>query len=107
MLGFTMNDLILILSFVILAMGVITFIVGIFTLAFKINSEDFNEISSQTAKLMNKGMSEDFSGMIGNASSLLQSINEMARTKAGVGMFLLIVTFILLGCAYFLITRIP
>ncbi len=107
MLGFTMNDLILILSFVILAMGVITFIVGIFTLAFKINSEDFNEISSQTAKLMNKGMSEDISGMIGNASSLLQSINEMARTKAGVGMFLLIVTFILLGCAYFLITRIP
>ena len=107
MLGFTMNDLILILSFVILAMGVITFIVGIFTLAFKINSEDFNEISSQTAKLMNKGMSEGISGMIGNASSLLQSINEMARTKAGVGMFLLIVTFILLGCAYFLITRIP
>lgn len=107
MFGFTVNDLIFILSFVILAMGVITFIVGIFTLAFKINSEDFNEISSQTAKLMNKGMSEDISGMIGNASSLLQSINEMARTKAGVGMFLLIVAFILLGCAYFLITRIP
>lgn len=107
MFGLTMNDLILILSFVILAMGVITFIVGIFTLAFKINSEDFNEISSQTAKIMNKGMSEDISGMIGNASSLLQSINEMARTKAGVGMFLLIVAFILLGCAYFLITRIP
>lgn len=107
MFGLTMNDLILILSFVILAMGVITFIVGIFTLAFKINSEDFNEISSQTAKLMNKGMSEDISGMIGNASSLLQSINEMARTKAGVGMFLLMVAFILLGCAYFLITRIP
>ncbi len=107
MFGLTMNDLILILSFVILAMGVITFIVGIFTLAFKINSEDFNEISSQSAKIMNKGMSEDISGMIGNASSLLQSINEMARTKAGVGMFLLIVAFILLGCAYFLITRIP
>lgn len=107
MFGLTMNDLILILSFVILAMGVITFIVGIFTLAFKINSEDFNEISSQTAKIINKGMSEDISGMIGNASSLLQSINEMARTKAGVGMFLLIVAFILLGCAYFLITRIP
>lgn len=107
MFGFTVNDLILILSFVILAMGVITFIVGIFTLAFKINSEDFNEISSQTAKILNKGMSEDISGMIGNASSLLQSINEMARTKAGVGMFLLIVAFILLGCAYFLITRIP
>lgn len=106
MFDFTVSNLILTLSIVILAMGVITFIVGIFTLAFKINSEDFNEISSQTARLLNKGMSEEISGMIGNASSLLQSINEMVRTKAGVGIFLLIVAFILLGCAYFLITRI-
>lgn len=106
MLGLSANNLVLILSIVLLGMGVVTFIVGIFTLAFKINSEDFNEISSQTAKLLNKGISEDISTMVGNASSLLQSINEMAKTKAGVGMFLLIVAFILIGCAYFLITRI-
>jgi hypothetical protein len=107
MFGLSANNLVLILSIVILGMGVIAFIVGIFTLAFKINSEDFNEISSQTAKMMNKGISEDVSTMVGNASSLLQSINEMAKTKAGVGMFLLIVAFILIGSAYFLITRIP
>jgi hypothetical protein len=107
MLGLTINDFVLILSIIILSMGVITFIVGIFTLAFKINSEDFNSISSQTAKMLNKGISEDVSGVMGNASSLLQSINEMAKTKAGVGMFLLLVAFVLLGCAYFLITRIP
>jgi hypothetical protein len=107
MFGLSVNDLILGLSVIILAMGVITFIVGIFTLAFKINSEDFNEISSQTAKLLNKGISEDISSVMGNASSLLQSINDMAKTKAGVGIFLLLVAFVLLGCAYFLITRIP
>ncbi len=92
---------------VVLGMGVISFIIGIFTLAFKVNNEDFNEISAETAKLIDKGISEDISSMVGNASSLLQSINEMAKTKAGVGIFLMIVAFALLGCAYFLITKIP
>ncbi len=107
MFGLSVNDFVLTLAVVILVMGVITFIVGIFILAFKVVSDDFNDISSQTAKLVNKGISEDISGLVGNASSLLQAINEMARTKAGVGMFLLLVAFVLIGCAYFLITRIP
>ena len=107
MFGLSVNDFMLTLAVTILVMGVISFIVGIFILAFKVVNDDFNEISSQTAKLVSKGISEDISGLIGNASSLLQSINEMARTKAGVGMFLLLVAFFLLGCAYFLITKIP
>ncbi len=107
MLGLSINDFLLTLAVVILVMGVIAFLVGIFILAFKVINDDFNEISSQTAKLVGKGIGEDISGLVGNASALLQSINEMARTKAGVGMFLLMVAFVLLGCAYFLITRIP
>ena len=107
MFGLSVNDFVLTLAVIILVMGVISFIVGIFILAFKVMGNDFNEISSQTAKLVDKGLSEDISGLIGNASSLLEAINTMARTKAGVGMFLLIVAFVLLGCAYFLITRIP
>jgi hypothetical protein len=107
MFGLSVNDFVLTLSIVVLVMGIITFIVAIFILAFKVMSDDFNQISSQTAKLVSKGLTDDISGVIGNASSLLQSITEMARTKAGVGMFLLTVAFVLLACAYFLITRIP
>jgi len=107
MFSLNINNLIFILSMVVLGMGVISFLIGIFTLAFKVNNEDFNEISAETAKLIDKGISEDISSMVGNASSLLQSINEMAKTKAGVGIFLMIVAFALLGCAYFLITKIP
>jgi hypothetical protein len=107
MLGLSINDFLLTLAVVILVMGVIAFLVGIFILAFKVINDDFNEISSQTAKLVGKGIGEDISGLVGSASALLQSITEMARTKAGVGMFLLLVAFVLLGCAYFMITRIP
>jgi hypothetical protein len=107
MLGLSINDFLRTLAGELLVMGVIAFLVGVFILAFKVINDDFNEISSQTAKLVGKGLSDDISGLVASASSLLQSINEMARTKAGVGMFLLLVAFVLLGCAYFLITRIP
>lgn len=107
MFGLSVNDFLLTLSVAVLVMGVLAFVIGIFILAFKVVNDDFNEISSQTAKLVSKGLTDDISGLIGNTSSLLESINQMAKTKAGVGMFLLIVAFILLGCAYFLITRIP
>jgi len=107
MFGLSVNDFLLTLSVTVLAMGVLAFVIGIFILAFKVVNDDFNEISSQTAKLVSKGLTDDISGLIGNASSLLESINQMAKTKAGVGMFLLIAAFFLLGCAYFLITRIP
>ncbi len=106
MAGLSANDFILTLAISILVMGVITFIVGIFILAFKVMNDDFNTISSQTAKLVEKGLTDDVSSLISNASALLQSINEMARTKAGVGMFMLTLAVILLGCAYFLITHI-
>jgi len=107
MFGLSVNDFLLTLAVAVLVMGILSFIVGIFIMAFRVINEDFNKISSETAKLVNKGLTDDISNLVGTASSLLQSINEMARTKAGVGMFLLIVSFVLMGCAYFLITRIP
>jgi len=107
MFAFSANDFLLTLAGVALVMGVITFLIGIVILAFKVRSDEFNQISAHTAKLMDKGIVENVAGLVDNTSNLLAKINEMARTKAGVGMFLILITFILLGAAYFLITRIP
>lgn len=107
MFAFSANDFLLTLAGVALIMGVITFLIGIVILAFKVRSDEFNQISAHTAKLMDKGIVENVAGLVDNTSNLLAKINEMARTKAGVGMFLILITFILLGAAYFLITRIP
>ena len=57
-------------------------------------------------KLMSKGLTDDVSDLMGNASSLLESLTQMSKTKAGVGMFLIIVAFVLFGVAYYFISRI-
>ena len=106
MFQLTANDFVLTLAGIVLFLGVISFIVGLFILAFKITTGDFSKISSQSAKLMSKGLTDDISDLIGNASSLLESLTQMSKTRAGVGMFLVIVSFVLFIVAYYLVSRI-
>ncbi|MCJ7519902.1 MAG: hypothetical protein MUO42_09580 [Anaerolineaceae bacterium] len=106
MFALTANDFVLTLAGVVLVLGVITFAIGLFTLAFKISTSEFAEISAHSAKLMGKGLTEDVSVLVGNASSLLESITQMTKTKAGVGMFLIIVSFILFIVSYYMVSRI-
>lgn len=106
MFELTANDFVLTLAGVVLFLGVISFIVGLFTLAFKITSGDYAKISNQSAKLMSKGLTDDVSYLMGNASSLLESLTQMSKTRAGVGMFLIIVAFVLLIAGYYLVSGI-
>jgi len=106
MFELTANDFVLTLAGIVLFLGVISFIIGLFILAFKITTGDFSKISSQSAKLMSKGLTDDVSDLMGNASSLLESLTQMSKTRAGVGMFLIIVSFVLFVVAYYLVSRI-
>jgi len=106
MFELTANDFVLTLAGIVLFLGVISFIVGLFILAFKITTGDFSKISSQSAQLMSKGLTDDVSDLMGNASSLLESLTQMSKTRAGVGMFLVIVSFVLFIVAYYLVSRI-
>jgi hypothetical protein len=104
MITLNANDFTLTLAVILLVMGVITFLVGIIILAFKVKSDEFTTITEQSAKLMEKGIVDNVSELMGSTSSLLETINQMVKTKAGVGVFLVLITFILFGVAYYLIT---
>ena len=104
MFGLTSNDFILTLAGVVLFFGVISFIIGLFTLAFKIIAGDFTKVSKQSVRIIEKGLTDDVSDLMGNASSLLETFTQMSKTRAGVGMFLIIAAFVLFIVSYFLIT---
>jgi len=106
MFSLTANDFVLTLAGAVLVLGVISFIIGLFTLAFKVTSGEFSEISAHSAKLMEKGLTDDVSDIVASASELLKSITEMTKTKVGVGIFLIFVSFILFVVSYYLISRI-
>ena len=106
MFQLTTNDFIFTLAGIVLFLGVVSFIIGLITLAFKITSGDYAKISNQSAKLISKGLTDDVSDLMRNASSLLESLTQMSKTRAGVGMFLIIVAFILFIVAYYLVTQV-
>ncbi len=106
MFALTANDFILTLAGVIVVLGVIAFIIGLFTLAFKVNSGEFTEITASSAKLAEKGLTDDVTDLVNGISEVLKSITEMTKTKVGVGIFMILVSFVLFIVAYYLISRI-
>jgi hypothetical protein len=92
-----LNDLLLTMSASTFFMGLVTFAIGVFILVNRATGKDMRLITTQTSELVGKGIAEDIAGLIGNASTLLQTMAEMVRTAAGVGVFLTVTGVILMG----------
>ena len=43
-----------------------------------------------------KGITEEISGLVGNASTLVEALNQLVRTSAGIGIFLVMFGFVML-----------
>ncbi len=93
------------LSIIVIALaifGIIALAAGIFVLFRKVMGDELRVIANQTTRLAQKGISEEISGLVGNASALLEALNQLVKTTTGVGVFLTIIGFILLVAAYYL-----
>jgi hypothetical protein len=81
-------ELLLIMAFSLFVLGMLTTITGILILTTRVTSKDLRTIANQTSRLAQKGLAEEVAGLVGNASSLLDAMNQLVRTTAGVGVFL-------------------
>ena len=99
-------DLIMIMVVSLFILGVISVGAGIYILLSKVVGEDIRVIAQQTARLAQKGIAEDVAGLVGNASSLIDALNQLVRTTTGVGVFLMVTGFIFIAAAYYLVLHI-
>lgn len=106
MFSMTINDFLLTMATVIMICGVAILGVGVFTMIGKIMGKEMRTIADQTAKLAQKGLSEDVAGLVGNARTLIQVLNEMIKTTAGIGMILIVLGIGFIAAAYFLVMQI-
>jgi hypothetical protein len=100
------SDLIVTMVICLFVMGVISIGAGVYILLSKVVGEDIRTIATQTAKLAEKGLAEDMAGLVGNASSLVDALNQLVKTTSGVGAFMIIIGFVFIGAAYYLIVQI-
>ncbi len=100
MFAYDMRDLVFILAASLTLLGIIAIGAGIIVLITRVSGKAVQTIAAQTAKLGQKGLAEEITGLVGNASSLMEAIDQLARTSAGIGVFLVLFGFVMLVSAF-------
>jgi hypothetical protein len=99
-------ELLLAMVIILFTLGMASTITGIIILTTRAAGKDFHTLAAQTTRLAQKGLAEEVAGLVGNATSLLDAMNQLIRTAAGVGVFLTFFGLVLMGSAAFLALKI-
>ncbi len=92
-------EILLAMTLSLFLMGTVTFISGVLVLLTRSMGRNVREITAHTRQLAQKGMAQELSGLVGNASALLTATTQMVRTTAGLGVLLLFLGLIQLTTA--------
>jgi hypothetical protein len=88
-------------------LGGVTFITGVIILLVGIWGYDQQALLAQTNRIAQKGLTEELSGLVGNASTLLSTLNDMVRTRNGIGFILIFTGGLLMVTAYWFTQNSP
>jgi hypothetical protein len=99
---FTASNIMTLVVIFLAVAGFICFVSGFLLLLRQSTGKAVETLASQTASLASKGIAEDVAGLIGNAKGLIESLNDLVRTSAGIGIFYMVFGFIMLLVAFFL-----
>ena len=98
-------DILLLMVTTLFLMGVFTFFAGLVVLLSRTMNKEIRTLATQTNRLAQKGLVDGIAGLVGNASSLLDATNQLVRTAAGIGVFLVLIGLGLIGSAVFLFLK--
>lgn len=96
----------IVIALALFCFGMVFLIAGLWKLLAREFMPSARVLAIQSARIGQKGLTEDISRVVDAAARLSESVNELIRTSAGVGVFLIIVGIAFLGAAY-LIVRLP
>lgn len=90
-------------ALILFGLGIICMILSIVILAKQAIGRNIQTIANQTTKLAEKGIVEGVSGLVGNASLLIGSLNDLARSNTGIGIFLVFLSLVLMAVGYYIL----
>lgn len=106
MFPITIPEFIMTMAACLFIMGLLCAGSGVFILVTRAFSKDLRTIAQQTTRLAQKGITDDVSGLVGNASALVNAVNDLVKTTSGVGVFLILIGFLFVSAAYYLISHV-
>lgn len=85
---------------ILFILGLIVTAISIYILTRQAIGGEIKTIAKQATILAEKGISENIAGLVGNASALINALNDLAKTNTGIGVFLVFLGIALLTTAY-------
>lgn len=93
----TLSELTFLVITSLFLLGTITLVTGIVVLLTRTMGKDLRAITAEASNLAQKGLIDDLSGLVGNASALLTATSQMVKTTAGVGILLIFLGVVQIG----------
>ncbi len=106
MIPLTLQDFQLIIAVAMLAIGILFILLGTYILVSRSYGKEIRALAAQTARLGQKGIGDEISGLVSSASELVLSINQLVKTANGIGVFLIAFGTLLVLLSYWVTTQI-
>ena len=106
MIPVTFTDIQIIIAAAIFLLGFMCVLFGAIVLITRGYSREVRTLAAHTARLGQKGMAQEVTGLVTSASELVASLNQLVKTANGVGVFLIILGMAMMGSGYWIILQI-
>ena len=106
MIPLSFNDIQLLIAAAVFVLGFLLILIGSLVLVSRGYSREVRALAAHTARLGQKGLAQEVTGLVNSATELVASINSLVRTASGIGIFLITLGISMLVAAYWVIQQI-
>lgn len=99
-------DMQMIIGITVFVLGDMCVLLGIIVLISRGYSKEIRSLATHTARLGQKGMAEEVTGLVNSASELVSALTQMVKTARGAGLFLILAGMLMIGSSYWVVLQI-
>jgi uncharacterized membrane protein len=107
MIPLSFNDIQLLIAAAVFVLGFLLILIGALVMVSRSYSREVRTLAAHTARLGQKGIAQDVTGLVKSATELVASINSLVKTASGIGLFLITLGVAMMAAAYWIIQQIP
>jgi Trk-type K+ transport system membrane component len=106
MIPLSFTDIQIIIAAAVFVLGFLLVLIGALVLISRGYSREIRALTAHTARLGQKGLAQEVTGLVNGATELVASINQLVRTASGIGIFLISLGIAMMSSGYWIIQQI-
>lgn len=106
MIPLTFSDVQILIAASIFILGFLLVLIGALVLVSRGYSREVRALAAHTARLGQKGIAQEVTGLVNSATELVASLNSLVRTASGIGILLISVGLGLMYAGFWIIQQI-